>query len=100
MIRHLVSFSLNPETIPAPAQDHLTQIKEQLEALPEQIPQLVSLEVDINRNPAEAPAFILNAVTQNYQDLAAYAAHPAHVAVVKALIAPYKTARVCIDSEF
>ena len=100
MIRHLVSFSLNSGTIPAPATEHLALIKDRLEALPSSIPELVSMEVEVNQNPDEEPAFILDAVTESYTDLAAYAAHPDHVAIVKELIAPYKTARVCIDSEF
>ena len=99
MLLHTVAFSLNPETLPTSAREHLSLIKQRLEALTAAIPQLIGMEVVVNENGDEVPAFLLRATVASYQDLQTYATHPAHVAVVKELIAPYKTARVCVDYE-
>lgn len=76
------------------------RFKDAIEALPAQIPQLVSAEVGINDDPdAGNWTIVLTATCADYADLAAYAAHPAHLACV-AIIKPLLAARACVDYQF
>lgn len=97
MVRHLVFFGLDASLLPQDPSAHLQQIKKALEQLPNEIPSLISMEVFPNQNPNESVGFILQAEVEDYQGLQEYAQHPAHVAIVKQLIAPYKTMRGCVD---
>lgn len=77
-----------------------SRFKEAIEALPVQIPQLVSAEVGINDGPdAGNWTVVLTATCADYADLAAYAGHPAHLACV-AIIKPLLAARACVDYQF
>lgn len=96
-IKHIVIFTLRLAGSDQEKKDHLKKIKEALEALPDQIPDLLSMRVAINENPKEATGFILETITRDYEGLASYAKHPAHVAIVEELIAPYKETRSCVD---
>lgn len=71
---------------------------EALVQLPDDIPQLKSIEVGINTNPKEKWDFVLTASAESMEDIAIYSAHPAHQAAV-AIIAPYKEDRACVDYE-
>lgn len=67
-----------------------------LQALPEVIPGLISMETGINENPAEQWHVVLTATLRSFADIALYASHQAHVAAA-AIIAPYRTDRACVD---
>lgn len=69
---------------------------EALVQLPDDIPQLKSIEVGVNINPAEKWDLVLTACAETMEDIAIYSAHPAHQAAV-AIIAPYKLDRACVD---
>ncbi len=99
MLKHIVIFTLKLEGNTQEKQAHLQKIKEELEALTQKIPQLIEMKVAANVNPQEADGFILEAIVNDFDDLNIYAQHPAHVAVVQRLIAPYKESRSCIDFE-
>lgn len=71
---------------------------EALVQLPDEIPQLKSIEVGLNVNPTEKWDLVLTACAETLQDVAIYSAHPAHQAAV-AIIAPYKEDRACVDYE-
>ena len=76
-----------------------TKFMEALVTLPDDIPELMSMEVGININPAETWDLVLTAVADSMEDVAKYSAHPAHQAAVE-IIKPYKEDRACVDYEF
>ena len=94
MVKHIVMFQFSgtPEEKKALAE----KFAEALVQLPDDIPQLKSMEVGINCNPAEKWDFVLTASAASLEDVAIYSAHPAHQAAV-AIIAPYKKDRACVD---
>lgn len=73
-----------------------TKFAEALVQLPDDIPQLLSMEVGININPEENWDFVLTASANSLEDIKIYSAHPAHQAAVK-IIAPFKIDRACVD---
>lgn len=94
MVKHIVSFQL--EGTPEERRSVAQAFKNALEALPEQISVLQSIEVGINENPAEDWDVVLTAIVDKMEDVAIYAAHPAHVAAA-GLLAGHKKNRACVD---
>lgn len=94
MINHIVMFRL------AGTQPEVTKLalkfKQAIEALPFQIDFLVEANVFINENPNEQWTMVLQSKVDTWQQLADYAAHPAHVAAV-AIIKPAIEQRACVD---
>lgn len=77
--------------------DAACRFKEAIEALPAQIPELLSAEVGVNDGTdAGNWTIVLTATCADYAALAAYAGHPAHLACV-AIIKPLLAARACVD---
>ena len=72
------------------------RFKDALDALPEQIDVLQSIEVALNQNPAEDWDIVLTAIVPTMDDVAVYAKHPAHVAAAD-IIKDAKQARACVD---
>lgn len=94
MVKHIVAFKLKGS-----AQERLElskKFKDALEALPEKIEVLRSIEVGINQNPEESWDIVLTAVVDNMEDVKTYAMHPAHVSAA-AIIAPARESRACVD---
>ncbi len=94
MVKHIVTFQLT-----GTAEERLEvarRFKAALEALPQQIQVLESIEVGINSNPAEDWDLVLTAVVPTMADVETYAKHPAHVAAA-ALLAGHKGQRACVD---
>ena len=97
MVKHIVSFKLT-----GTAEERMEvalKFKAALEALPEQIEVLRSMEVGINSNPNETWDVVLTAVVDTMADVDVYAKHPAHVAAA-GLLAGHKDCRECVDNEF
>lgn len=94
MVKHIVSFQL--QGTPDERRRVATAFKNALEALPDQIDVLRSIEVGLNANPAEDWDVVLTAVVDRMEDVAVYARHPAHVATA-ALLGEHKKARACVD---
>ncbi|MCH5235063.1 MAG: Dabb family protein [Muribaculaceae bacterium] len=94
MIKHIVMFKFKGS--PDERKDIATKFMEALIQLPCEIPQLKSIDVGINMNPAETWDLVLTATADSMEDVAIYSAHPAHQAAV-AIIAPYKLDRACVD---
>ena len=96
MVKHIVTFKLrgSADVRRRYAQD----FKEALDALPEEIDVLQSIEVGINENPAEDWDLVLTAVVPAMADVEKYATHPAHVAAA-AIISDVKESRACVDYE-
>lgn len=93
MIKHIVIFQLD-DKLATP--EILNDIKNDLEALVDKIPELISLEAGINMNSAEKEHLVLSAEVENMEHLAIYAAHPDHVAV-GGKIRPILVNRTCVD---
>ena len=96
MIKHVVTFKFKGTQ--EERKEVATKFAEALVQLPDDIPQLKSIEVGLNMNPAESWDLVLTATADSLEDVAIYSAHPAHQAAV-AIIAPYKEARACVDYE-
>lgn len=94
MVKHIVTFQFSGSDEERKAV--ATAFRDALVALPTQIEQLKSIEVGINENPSEAWDLVLTATADTMADVAAYSAHPAHVAAVR-LIAANKKSRACVD---
>ena len=97
MVKHIVSFKLSGT--PEERKDVALKFKAALEALPEQIEVLHSMDVGINENPNETWDVVLTAVVDTMADVEVYAKHPAHVAAA-GLLAGHKDSRACVDYEF
>ncbi len=96
MVKHIVTFKLT-----GTAEERLDvarRFKTALDALPDVIDVLRSIEVGINQNPAESWDVVLTAVVDTMADVDVYARHPAHVAAAS-LLAGHKADRACVDYE-
>lgn len=94
MVKHIVMFKL--QGTDQVRRDTALRFKAALDALPEQIDVLQSIEVALNENPAEEWDVVLTAIVPTMADVATYAQHPAHVAAA-AIIKDVKQARACVD---
>ena len=94
MTKHIVMFQLQGSA--EERREVALRFKEALEALPEQIDVLQTIEVALNENPAEDWDIVLTAVVPTIEDVAVYAKHPAHVAAA-AIIKDVKRLRACVD---
>ncbi len=95
MIRHIVIFQFDKEKNYKAA---ALEIKSDLEALIDIIPELLKMEVGININDAEKQDLVLIADSKDMADLDIYAKHPAHLAVVTKIKA-IACQRTCVDYE-
>lgn len=94
MVKHIVAFKLTGT--PEERLEVARRFKAALEALPEQIDVLRSIEVGLNENPAESWDVVLTAVVDKMEDVEVYAKHPAHMAAA-GLLAGHKDLRACVD---
>lgn len=94
MVKHVVTFKFKGSD--EERKTVASKFAEALIALPDEIEELISMEVGINENPAETWDLVLTATAASLEDVAKYSAHPAHVAAVQ-IIAPYKEDRACVD---
>lgn len=94
MVKHVVSFKFKGS-----AEQRLEvarKFADALLSLPQQIEELLDMEVGINENPKETWDLVLIASANSLEDVAKYSAHPTHVAAVQ-IIAPFKEDRACVD---
>ena len=97
MVKHVVMFKLDGDS--AAVAKAAADFKAGLEALPAQIAELKSMEVAVDNSGIEGNWTVtLTALCDNFDDLKAYAGHPAHLACV-AIIKPIVAARACVDCE-
>ena len=97
MTKHIVMFQL--QGTDELRRETALRFKQALEALPDQIDVLQSIEVGINENPSEDWDIVLTAVVPTIEDVAIYAKHPAHVAAA-AIIKDVKRSRACVDYNY
>ena len=98
MTRHIILWTLKemPEAEKARVK---AEIKAGLESLAGQIPGLVSIRVETRRLPSSNADLMLDSSFESPAALAAYATHPAHVAVADGKVRPYTAVRSCLDFE-
>ena len=98
MTRHIILWTLKemPEAEKARVK---AEIKAGLEGLAGQIPGLVSIRVETRRLPSSNADLMLDSSFESPAALAAYATHPAHVAVADSKVRPYTAVRSCLDFE-
>ncbi len=94
MTKHIVMFKLQGSD--DVRREVALRFKDALEALPEQIDVLQSIEVALNQNPVEDWDIVLTAVVPTMADVATYAQHPAHLAAAS-IIKDVKQLRACVD---
>ncbi len=99
MITHIVLFKL--QEFPSAEKEAIClELKQKLEALKSEIPELVSMQVGINMlHPEKNYDLMLLSLFLNADDLETYRVHPAHQRVV-ARIHQVAAARAPIDVEF
>ncbi len=95
MVVHIVMFRFKEENKAA----NLARVKEMLEALPEKIPSLRSMEVGIDFLHSERSMdLVLTSTFDDREGLDAYRVHPAHVEVVNVIKEVSEESRV-VDYE-
>ncbi|MFP4163055.1 MAG: Dabb family protein [Chitinispirillaceae bacterium] len=99
MIRHIVFFRLAENALGKTKADNAVSIKTQLEALKDEIPQIVSIEVGLNHNQnSSAWDIALVCEFRTKQDLEIYQTHPAHKKAAQ-FVADVRTDRAVVDYE-
>lgn len=97
MIKHIVMWKLQTFDNLADKRQVANNIKEKLEALLGNIPQIIDLQVGINiDNPHANFDVILNSTFHSMGDLAAYQTHPDHITAgryIKSVVVD----RACVD---
>jgi hypothetical protein len=86
MITHIVQWKVKDQADGLDKTSILEKIRTDLEALPERIDEIISLQVGLNQKPSEAASdVVLLSTFGDWQDLERYQVHPAHVAVASYL---------------
>lgn len=98
MVKHIVLFQLKPELSLEEKEGVMKAFKQGIENLPASIPSIKKIEVGLNINSDEAFDIALYSEFDSLDDVRAYAAHPAHLAVA-ALLKDVKQSRSCVDYE-
>lgn len=94
MVRHIVIFKFKGDV--AERRATAEKFKSKLDVLPEIIPELIRIETGINCNEKENSDLVLIAEAATLDDVAAYSAHPAHVAAVDSVRSRIES-RTCAD---
>ncbi|TLX76982.1 Dabb family protein [Labilibacter sediminis] len=98
MIKHVVLFQLKTFASETKKVEKLNEIKSALEALPQKVDVIRSLEVGLNANEAEEYDIALSTTFDSMEDLDIYAKHPDHV-TVGGIIKAVLEKRACVDFE-
>lgn len=100
MIRHVVLFKLAENAEGRTKPENARLIKEQIEALKNSIPEIISIKVHINHQDAAPDNYdiVLDSTFKNLEDLKIYADHPEHLKVAD-FVGKVRTERAAIDYE-
>ena len=98
MIRHIVSWKLKETFSPEQKLEHYQAMQQKLEALPEVIGGIVSMNVIFPLLPSSDMDLLLDSTFVSQEALEAYQVHPAHKKV-SAYVSEIRQARTCIDYE-
>ena len=97
MVKHIIIWTLKEEF--KNSKEVKAGIKEGLEGLKGVIPGLLDIRVIAEGLPSSNADVMLDSSFENAEALAAYAVHPAHVAVADGKVRPYTAVRSCLDFE-
>lgn len=99
MIKHIVMWRIEENLEGKSKLENAKFVKDSMEALKNEIKEIINIEVGINIVEAEqAYDLVLNSEFANLEDLNIYQKHPSHVKVVD-LVKPLLNSRVVIDYE-
>ena len=97
MIKHIVMWTLKDEFNGLNKNEIAKELKNQLLALENKIPQIKSIEVGINEiNEDKNHDVVLITEFESFDDLGTYAKHPEHMKVVE-FVKSISTGRAAID---
>ena len=100
MIRHVVMWKFKPFAEGKTKEENLLLVKNALEALPEKIDFLRSMEVNLNVNPKESMFdAVLLSEFDTLEDVLKYRDHPEHKKI-SAYVALVREARASVDYDF
>ncbi len=99
MIKHMILWKLNASLTDTEKETVKLRIKTELEALQGVIDGLVDIKVQIHGLPTSTADLMLDSTFTTKEALAAYAIHPAHVAVANGAVRPFTAQRSCLDYE-
>ncbi len=97
MVRHVMMWKVREGA--EDAEGILRIVKRELEALPGKLDGLLDMKVSIFPYPSSSADAMVECVFDSPEALAAYKAHPAHLAVANKYIRPYMESRLSFDSE-
>lgn len=87
MIKHVVMWKIKDNGNGKTKLENAKMIKEVIEALKEDIKEIINIEVGINLLEGEyAYDIVLDSQFESFEDLKNYQKHPVHVEVVKSLV--------------
>ncbi len=101
MIKHIVLFKLAPFAEGGSRDENALYLKKELENLPSFMPELLKMEVVLNK-PGVSDAnydLMLTAEFEDLQGLNIYINHPEHLKI-GSFMSKVRTSRVAIDHEF
>ena len=100
MVKHIILWTLRSELSESEKAGIKAGIKEGLEGLVGQVPGLLDVKVNIDgRLDSSTCDVMLDSTLESPAALAAYAKHPAHVAVADTKVRPFTAQRTCLDFE-
>lgn len=99
MTRHVIIWKLKPQDSPEALEAIKAGIREGLEGLQGQIPGLLEIRVHTEGLSSSTGDLMLDSLFESPEALAAYAVHPAHVAVAGEKVRPFTEQRCCFDFE-
>lgn len=100
MVKHIILWKLNEQYSDEQKAAVKADIKAGLEGLKGVVPGLLDVHVYTEGRLATSNCdLMLDTTLESTEALAAYAVHPAHVAVADGRVRPHTVQRVCLDFE-
>lgn len=100
MVKHIVMWKLKNEFNGMNKMELANEMRTQLMALQDSIPELLNIQVGINSlHPEKNYDLVLTTKFENAKGLASYAVHPDHMKVV-AFAKQIVVERACVDYEY
>lgn len=99
MITHIVQWKVKDQADGLNKSQILQKIRSDLEALPEKMDEIISLQVGLNQKPSDAASdLVLLSTFADWESLGRYQNHPDHLAVA-AYLKTVVTERRVVDFE-
>ena len=97
MVHHIVMWKFKPEIEEEKKPELKKAMKENLAGLVGKVPGLLTVEFVEDPLTSSTHDVALVTTLEKAEDIAVYAAHPAHVAVADTYVRPFVTERACLD---